>query len=505
MKSVSAIPEGLEIMAIRSAIILLPHNPGDVVMGLPVLTRLKEVYPQISIDYIVGEESAILLENHPHIRTLFTIPASSIREARSASDIREMLVLTQGFLKQISKTEYDVSINFFQDKFGALLHSAIQSRSKIGYHFENDSHFAIAHRVMRHLFAIPVNRSQNPWHVTDIFLRTLNIQSDQRPEGCLPPIPTWAYTHLPFRRRIIALQTGTAWPGKKWPEANWICLGEKLLDKGYALILTGAKEERARCASIENKLANAPNTPLLNLAGQTNLLQCFDVIQQASWLITGDTVAMHLGAMSKTKTVALFGASNPIETGPYGSGHFIFQNNTAVPEELPLSSPNQALNAIKPDDVARLILHGEWPKSTSVWTTRWHTQLGIQVLQNAQLHGHPFQKCCHTLPTERGSNANDGKTFQSPSILNELKNSLAICLESPTAIHLKQLEALESKWAKETHHSVIWEAYRIHINGLDISHLPKYLEHRQKILLEAEQEMLQHRKDPSSLFEFVTD
>jgi hypothetical protein len=47
------------------------------------------------------------------------------------------------------------------------------------------------------------------------------------------------------------------------------------------------------------------------------------LVGQAQVCITGDTALMHAAAGVGTKTVALFGPTNPVETGPYGDGHWV--------------------------------------------------------------------------------------------------------------------------------------------------------------------------------------
>jgi hypothetical protein len=44
----------------------------------------------------------------------------------------------------------------------------------------------------------------------------------------------------------------------------------------------------------------------------------------AAGCVTGDTAQMHAAAGCDVPTYAIFGPTNPVETGPYGNGHFVF-------------------------------------------------------------------------------------------------------------------------------------------------------------------------------------
>ncbi len=61
--------------------------------------------------------------------------------------------------------------------------------------------------------------------------------------------------------------------------------------------------------------------------GKTDIGQLSAVLKKSNILIAGDTGPLHLATAVDTKTIALFGAANPIQTGPYGDKHIIIYKN----------------------------------------------------------------------------------------------------------------------------------------------------------------------------------
>jgi heptosyltransferase-2 len=55
-----------------------------------------------------------------------------------------------------------------------------------------------------------------------------------------------------------------------------------------------------------------------NLAGQTTLAEFVDLAAACSVFLTNDSGAMHVAASAGTPTVAVFGATDHIATGPTG-------------------------------------------------------------------------------------------------------------------------------------------------------------------------------------------
>jgi heptosyltransferase-3 len=103
---------------------------------------------------------------------------------------------------------------------------------------------------------------------------------------------------------------------KRWHLNGWIELTNYLTyNKKLTVVFTGgtAKNE---LAYIENALLKMPKTAI-NLAGKLNFTELAQLIKKADVYIGTDTVVTHLAAATGTKTIALFGPTNPIKWAPF--------------------------------------------------------------------------------------------------------------------------------------------------------------------------------------------
>ena len=99
---------------------------------------------------------------------------------------------------------------------------------------------------------------------------------------------------------------------------------------------------------------------LYQLAGETSIPQLVGLIRRARGVITGDTGAMHMAAALNVPTVAIFGPSDPVRTGPFGSIHAVLHGNRLLPStELsagercnPPARVRCAMNETLPDQVS---------------------------------------------------------------------------------------------------------------------------------------------------------
>ena len=88
-------------------------------------------------------------------------------------------------------------------------------------------------------------------------------------------------------------------------------------------LVAGAVREPRHAAAME--------TRALNLEGRTTLKELAHIYRRASIVVTPDSGPLHIAAAVGTPVVALFGASEPARTGPYGRIH------TVVRSDLPCS------------------------------------------------------------------------------------------------------------------------------------------------------------------------
>lgn len=129
--------------------------------------------------------------------------------------------------------------------------------------------------------------------------------------------------------RVVGLHLGSGrthahgwkfWYGRRdadprlWGVANYIELAHRLTSREAAtrFVLTGTRSESYLSRAFSSAV---PGT--VDLTGRTTVLELAAVMAQLDAFVSGDTGPMHVAAATDTPLVALFGTTDPGQTGPY--------------------------------------------------------------------------------------------------------------------------------------------------------------------------------------------
>ncbi len=499
-------------------LVILPHNPGDVVMALQAIRRVKARYPGLDVDYLVGEECKDLAQASPLLRKVMVIPKRALKALWDEGDADGVLTHLQTWLAELASTQYALSANLFQERSGGLLQSMVRADRKIGLELAAAAHFQVRSRFMEHLFAIPAHRAGNGWHVVDIYVRAISqalgkapLKDPQRAAPQRRAENATSMLPLLIRPEIckslepgeyLAFHPGSAWAGKRWPESHWSALADRCVEEGLTLVFTGAPEDRAMMDRITAAMAGSSRAGVVDCVGATSLAGAAWIFAHARLVVSGDTVAMHLAAAAGVGTLCLFGASNPVETGPYGKGHVIIQTDANPLPELAFNSTHTGLRHLRAGEVADYLLEGVPPPGFPLWETGWDKAREAQVLFDAKRLPHPYLQSSQGLLRVLDEQAKGTEEPASDSTATaagpraKLQGLLSECCADPHPGNLSALEAAERELAAETQADLVWEAYRIAVNGLPVAELPAHLIARRARLQSALREEALSRPGP---------
>jgi heptosyltransferase-1/heptosyltransferase-2 len=300
-------------------------------MSTPVLEGLKKKYPESHITFFTekGFEGGIL--NNPYIDRLFLFDRKAIQDSVRKDEWKDTLNDMHQILKDLNGNTFNLIVNLSQHQYISYLVSLIDTESRYGQFFLKEGNHAIRDSWTQYLFAIPFARKYNSFHAVDIYRRiaqapshhggyTISISKEEKEK---------ARSYLTgigvdvCSEKIIVLQPGAAFASKRWPAEHFIKLGQLLTQKGWQPILSGAPSEQELALKVQQGIGKNS----FSTAGDTNFRQAIANLSLANGCVTGDTALMHASAALNVKTYALFGATSPVETGPYGDGHYIFSGD----------------------------------------------------------------------------------------------------------------------------------------------------------------------------------
>ena len=127
------------------------------------------------------------------------------------------------------------------------------------------------------------------------------------------------FQELGFHRGVIGVSPGAAYgTAKRWLPERFAETAVRLareLDAGVAIF--GSSDERDLCESVCS-LVTAQGTTAFNFGGGTTLREFIEMAAACRVFLTNDSGAMHIASALAVPTVAVFGATDHIGTGPTG-------------------------------------------------------------------------------------------------------------------------------------------------------------------------------------------
>jgi heptosyltransferase-2 len=165
-------------------------------------------------------------------------------------------------------------------------------------------------------------------------------------------VRTWAGEALQeiMAPRVALLPGAARGPAKEWPREAFIALGRKLVSRhDCRVVVCGSPAERQGCEAVADAIGSAA----VSFAGRTGLCEWAAVLQQCAAVVANDSGGMHLAAAVGTPVVALYGVTNPGQTGPLGERCRILQHSETRRRDVARDSRHarEALEAIRPDEV----------------------------------------------------------------------------------------------------------------------------------------------------------
>lgn len=120
--------------------------------------------------------------------------------------------------------------------------------------------------------------------------------------------------------RSLGLETGgyvCVHPGardvrRRWDPAKFAAIADAIAERGYRIVLTGARSESDTVAAVESAMRH----PAVNAAGRTGLGELGLLIENARLLFTNDTGVSHIAAATGTPSIVVFLISDPVRWAP---------------------------------------------------------------------------------------------------------------------------------------------------------------------------------------------
>jgi heptosyltransferase-1 len=315
---------------------------GDVIQTLPLLTALRQNWPDARIGWLTEPSALPLLRDHPLIDHLHVAQRPRwLKALRNPTRWPSVADEAGSLLRELRTAGYAVSLDTQGLLKSALWPWLARIPVRLGFRATREGAASFyTHTLPR----MNIRDPQTPAVQRYLdFARALGGRAET-PQFILPPVPPDACrnadmllapahpalgNHPPESRRWIALAPFTRWPSKHWEAAYWSRLVDILVELDAQPVLLGGPGDRPAADALLASLSPAGRDTTLDLVGRTEWPEMRAILERVALLVGPDSAPLHLADALGRPVVGLFGPTAPGRTGPIGRDHSVL--STALP------------------------------------------------------------------------------------------------------------------------------------------------------------------------------
>ena len=352
----------------RRVLIILLSEMGSLVLAYPMMRWLRERYPDASLHMLM------FAKNRQALELLDVIPPQNVLtldDSSFGSFARESAAM----VSKLRSMRFDVTIDCelfarISSVFSVLSNAPV----RVGFHRLTQEGLYRGSFINRRV-------GYNPYRHLTLQLLSLAgaIDSTSTPVAKFPIVPPrlvpprivaapqdlaamqarLRHDHpgVAGRRLVLMYPGGGILPTRAWPADSYRALCRALLAEGYAIGITGLKEDRPLAQDL---VLSCATPACVDLTGYTrDVRELLTLYQCAALLITNDGAPGQFSALVGIRTIVFFGPETPLLYGPLGNDAFSFF--TGLPcspcltaynhRRSPCDGDNQCLKRVTVDEV----------------------------------------------------------------------------------------------------------------------------------------------------------
>lgn len=296
----------LEKRIVRKIVVYSPFGIGDVLMVSPILLALREAFPKAKMSVVGSKVSLEVLKNNPYSDSLIALPDGFFAKIYLFRQLKSDLVIS------------DYSGSSFRAAVYALLTSAPY---RISYTYPT--------ALGRSGFLLTKTMSPGRKHYVDLnadLLKLLGIEIPQKER-----VPKLYITSKDMTiaseffaknnfigQRVLGVHIGSTkdWKGKRWAIENFAEVINSVATSSIRIIIFCGPDEIEDVSLLLDFLNSAPV-----VAKDFTLIQIGAIMKKCDVLLSNDSALMHIAAGVGTKSVGIYGFTDPSVSGAYGVKH----------------------------------------------------------------------------------------------------------------------------------------------------------------------------------------
>ena len=337
-----SLPKRADPAMITSILAIRIDRIGDVVVSLPALKALKDIFPHAHLAVMVKAENAPLVKNIPFINEVITYQDFA------------------GALKKLHAERFSMTVDLLMDYTLKTAMLAYLSKAKVTAGFDMGGRGG--------LFTIPVRQSDEKKKMAEHLLDLVaaigaRFGFDESAAGYSDPRLFISEEDKSFadaflkdlaarKKVVVAMHPGGNYPSQRWPQERFAQVAEAISQKYHAgIVILGSHAERdivdymALLVGVET--VTAIGLPLDKVAA---------IISSANLFIGNNSGLLHIAAALGKPTVSAMGPTDPALWWPIGVYNLVIRKGLSCsPCNKGICDSHECMKFISVEEVLRAV------------------------------------------------------------------------------------------------------------------------------------------------------
>lgn len=261
---------------------------GDMILLTPIFNKIKQLFPDASIDLLAGRHNSGIVSNNPNINHIFTYEKTPLKFI--------------SLLKKIRANRYDYLIDpkdhYSRESY--IFANIIKAKNKIGFNPSGKNTFNIK---------IESQEENAGKHYVERSLQAL-YPLGYKKEHILPKPELFLFQESEkyFNQflkannisKYIVLNVSASRENKMWKSHKWIEFLEEAELSNFDLVITNSPTEQKLAEEIKK------SCPFVNLFPSRSINDIISAISKSALVISPDTAIVHIAAAFDKALFALY-------------------------------------------------------------------------------------------------------------------------------------------------------------------------------------------------------
>lgn len=347
------------------ALVIQLARLGDLLQTVPAIEALAEEEPHVELDLLCPSSLAAIGRLIPKIRRVLEWDGAQWQKQAAQAEKSfhlDRLKEADRQLRSSSAERYDRTYVLNQHP-RALLAGALLGETTIGPRFESfDEHLTPWASYIRRVATTGVSHRV---HLADAFCGLCRARPTGRAIAIRLPAESLRADLAEIGRGQgpwIGLIVGAGDPLRLIPVDVWQGLIARYLavSPQGRIVLLGDRHETERAQRIQDGLSASMLGRVWDLTGRTSLTELAALLSRCGRVVGADTGPLHLAAAVGSRVVGWYFARARVhETGPYGTGHVVWQAESVKREASTVVRRGNGLHRLSESSLGE----GVWSRS----------------------------------------------------------------------------------------------------------------------------------------------